>query len=186
MRTMTPARAIAVAAAAALSITVLASCSSGEPEATPSETTTEIVIEDTLPTDTMTEDPLAAGAVAAACEAYFEIDLLNSAYAGGAVKDGDLTEAQVKDQLKALITEFADQAQLAVDDGSGDAKLLANAKRMQKIVGGLKKKQDLKDLTKAKQQNFAKASLRVQRSCDRAGLPLPAENVTARTAAGIQ
>lgn len=187
MRKPTTSRAIAVAAVAALSVTALASCSSDEPAAEPSESTSEIVIEDTLPSDTetMVEETIATGAVAGACAAYFEIDLLNSAYAGGAVKDGDMTEAQVKNEMKALITELNDQAQLAVDDGSGDAKLANNAKRMNKIVKGLKKKQDLKDLSKAKQQNFAKASLRIQRACDRAGVPLPAENVTARTAAGI-
>jgi len=184
MRKLTS-RGIALAAASALAVTALASCSSDDPEASPTESTSEIVIDDTLPADTMTEEPIATGAVAAACDAYFQIDLLNSAYAGGAVADGDMTEAQVKDEMNALIKELNAQATLAVDDGSADAKMLANAKRMKKIVNGLKKKQALKDLSKAKQKNFATASLRIQRSCDRAGVPLPADNVTARTAAGL-
>jgi hypothetical protein len=87
--------------------------------------------------------------------------------------------------MVALVDELTVQAQAAVDDGSADAKLAANANRMDKILGGLKKKNDLKDLSKAKQKNFATASLRIQKSCERAGIPLPADNVTARTAAGI-
>lgn len=187
MRKTTTARAIAMTAVAALSVAALASCSSDEPEAAPTESTSEIVIEDTMPTEdeVVIDETVTTGAVAAACAAYFELDLLNSAYAGGAVKDGDMTEKQVKNQMMSLITELNDQAQLAVDDGSGTARMAKNAQRMDKIVGGLKKKQDLKDLTRAKQKNFATASLRIQRACDGAGIPLPAENVTARTAAGI-
>lgn len=183
MRNTTMRRGLAITAAAALGVTVLASCSSDEPAATPSETVSELVIEDVLPAET--EEPVVTGAAAAACDIYFEIDLLNSAYAGGAVKDGDMTEKQVKNDMLALVDEFAVAAQAAVDDGSADAKMANNANRMAKILGGLKKKNDLKDLSKAKQKNFAKASLRVQNSCDRAGFPLPADNVTARTAAGL-
>ena len=187
MRKTTTSRVIAMTAIATLSVAALASCSSDEPEAAPSESTSEIVIEDTIPSDDtiVVDETVTTGAVAAACAAYFELDLLNSAYAGGAVKDGDMTEAQVKNEMKALIAELSDQAQLAADDGTGTARMAKNAQRMDKIVGGLKKKQDLKDLSKAKQKNFAKASLRIQRACDGAGVPLPAENVTARTAAGI-
>lgn len=187
-------RGIALAVVAAVGVTVLASCSSDEstPEAT--ETVSELVIEDALPTDsasasaadTAADTAVAATvAAAAACDIYFEIDLLNSAYAGGAVKDGDMTEKQVKNDMAALVEEFTVAAQAAVDDGSADAKLANNANRMAKIIGGLKKKNDLKDLSTAKQKNFAKASLRVQKACDRAGFPLPADNVTARTAAGL-
>lgn len=181
-------RGIALAVVAAMGVTVLASCSSEEstPEAT--ETISELVIEDALPTDSASAaatETAAAVAAAAACDIYFEIDLLNSAYAGGAVKDGDMTEKQVKNDMAALVDEFSVAAQAAVDDGSADAKLANNANRMAKIIGGLKKKSDLKDLSTAKQKNFAKASLRVQKACDRAGFPLPADNVTARTAAGL-
>jgi ABC-type Fe3+-hydroxamate transport system substrate-binding protein len=185
MSTNTARRSLALIAAAALSATVLTSCSSGGSEAEPTATTTEIVIEDTLPTETATEEIVATGAAAMACEVYFEIDLLNSAYAGGVVKQGDMTEKQVKDELLALVDELNVQAAAAVDDGSADPKMLANAKRMEKILGKLKKKEDLKDLSKPAQKRFATASLRVQNSCDRAGIPLPAENVTARTAAGL-
>ncbi|HAN70447.1 MAG TPA: hypothetical protein DCQ36_02505 [Actinobacteria bacterium] len=185
MSTITARRSLALIAAAALSATVLTSCSSGGSEAEPTATTTEIVIEDTLPTETATEEIVATGAAAMACEVYFEIDLLNSAYAGGVVKQGDMTEKQVKDELLALVDELNVQAAAAVDDGTADPKMLANAKRMEKILGKLKKKEDLKELSKPEQKRFATASLRVQNSCDRAGIPLPAENVTARTAAGL-
>ena len=178
-------RAIVLAAAAAVSITALSSCSSGDPAAEPTATTTEIVIEDTLPTETPVEETIAAGGAGAACEVYFEIDLLNSSYAGGAVKQGDMTEKQVKGEMLALIDELATLSAAAVDDGSADQKLQANADRLKNILGKLKKKEDLKDLSKPEQKRFATASLRVQKSCDRAGFPLPAENVTARTAAGL-
>ncbi len=178
-------RGIALAAAGALSVALLASCSSDDTTTDPAESTSEIVIDDVLPAEDVTEEIIATGAAASACEIYFELDLLNSAYAGGAVKQGDMTEKQVKNEMVALVDELTVQAQAAVDDGSADAKLAANANRMDKILGGLKKKNDLKDLSKAKQKNFATASLRIQKSCERAGIPLPADNVTARTAAGI-
>lgn len=125
------------------------------------------------------------GAAAAACEAYFSLDLLNSAYAGGAVADGDLTEEQVREDFQATLKEMVAQAKLAVDDGSGDRKMVVNAKRMRKIVNSLDDGAALSDLSQAKQTRFAKSSLRVQKACDRAGFPLPEDNVTARTAAGI-
>lgn len=185
MATTTIRRGIVLAAAAAVSITVLSSCSSDDPAAEPSATTTEIVIEDTLPTETPAEEAAAAGGAASACEVYFEIDLLNSSYAGGVVKQGDMTEKQVEAEMNALVEELATLAAAAVDDGSADPKMQANAERLQNILGKLKKKEALKDLSKPEQKRFAAASLRVQKSCDRAGFPLPAENVTARTAAGL-
>jgi len=178
-------RALALTAVAALGVATLASCSSDEPAAEPSATVSELVIEDMVPSETTASETAATGAAAAACEIYFEIDLLNSAYAGGAVKDGDMTEKQVKNEFLALIEELTVAAQSAVDDGSADEKLANNANRMAKILAGLKKKDDLKDLSRSKQKNFAAASLRVQKACDRAGFPLPADNVTARTAAGL-
>lgn len=177
-------RGIVLAAAAAVSIAALSSCSSDEPAAEPTATASEIVIEDTLPSETPTEEVMAGGA-AAACEVYFEIDLLNSSYAGGVVKQGDMTEKQVEAEMNALVDELATLAAAAVEDGSADPKLQANAERLQNILAKLKKKEDLKDLSKPEQKRFATASLRVQNSCDRAGFPLPAENVTARTAAGL-
>jgi hypothetical protein len=183
MPTTTMRRGLALAATAAVSASLLAACSSGEPAAEP--TPTEIVIADTLPTETASEEAVALGAVASACDVYFEIDLLNSAYAGGVVKQGDMTEKQVKAEMVALVREFATLSATAVEDGSADAKLEASAQRMDNILGKLKKKEDLKDLTKPEQKRFAASSLRAQKACDRAGIPLPAENVTARTSAGL-
>lgn len=120
-----------------------------------------------------------------ACAAYFQLDVLNSQYAGGAVKNGNMTEQQVKADFKRLLNDMVTNAKLAVADGTADQKLLKNATRMQKEIKSLKKKQALADLPKAQQAKFATQSLRVQRACDRAGFPLPTENVTARTSAGL-
>jgi hypothetical protein len=120
-----------------------------------------------------------------ACAAYFQLDVLNSQYAGGAVKNGNMTEDQVKADFKRLLKEMVAQSKLAVADGTADQKLLKNATRMQSEIKTLKKKQALADLPKATQAKFATQSLRVQRACDRAGFPLPTENVTARTSAGL-
>ena len=122
---------------------------------------------------------------ALACAAYFEIDLLNSTYAGGAVQDGDMTEAQVRTDFQAGLKELALQAKAAEADGSGDKKLVANSTRMKKLVKQLAKGQPLSSLTKKQQVTFAKSSLRVQKACDRAGFPLPADNISARKAAGL-
>ncbi len=129
--------------------------------------------------------PTVEGAAAAACLAYFDLDLLNSQYAGGAVDNGNLTEKQAKKQMKSQLKELVAQAQAAVADGSAGQKLVNNSERMRKIVVSLSKSQSLSDLTKAQKERFAKSSLRVQRACEAAGYPLPDDNVTARTAAGV-
>jgi hypothetical protein len=172
---------IALVVAAGL---VLAGCSSSEPAATPSASSSALASASAASPEA-SASAAATGAAAQACAAYFQLDLLNSSYAGGAVADGDMTEQQVRDQFQAQLKELVTQAQAAVADGTADQKLLTNAQRMKKIVKSLKKQQALKDLSKAKQTSFAKSSLRVQKACERAGFPLPADNVTARTAAGI-
>lgn len=160
---------------------VLAGCGSGEeaPAASPSAGVGSA-------SATAGADPALAGtAVAAACAAYFELDLLNSSYAGGAVADGDMTEQQVKEDFARLLQQIVKNAKVAVAEGDANAKLLANATRMRAAVKSLDKDQALADLSKKQQAAFAKQSLRVQRACDRAGFALPADNITARTAAGI-
>lgn len=177
--------AIAVAALVTASVMVLTSCSSDpEPAATSSSAAAPASSAAALPSASA-EAIAPVGAAAAACAAYFELDLLNSDYAGGAVEDGDITEEQVREQFQAQLKELVAEAKLAVEDGSADRKLLINAKRMKKIVNSLAKDAALSDLAKKKQTRFAKSSLRVQNACDRAGLPLPADNITARTAAGL-
>jgi hypothetical protein len=161
---------------------VLSACSSEE-EPAPESTSAPASSAAASPSASASAVP--TGAAAIACEAYFSLDLLNSAYAGGAVEDGDLTEEQVREDFEATIKELVAQAKVAVDDGSGDRKMVVNAKRMKRIVNSLGEGEALSDLSTAKQTRFAKSSLRVQKACDRAGLPLPQDNITARTAAGI-
>ena len=185
MRTLTTRQGIVSVAALAASALVLVGCSS-DPE--PAATTASALPSATaVASDSATATASAAptGAAAAACAAYFDLDLLNSAYAGGAVADGDLTEEQVREDFQAQLKELTAQAKAAVADGTADRKLVINAKRMKKIVNSLDDGQALADLSKKKQTRFAKSSLRVQKACDRAGYPLPQDNLTARTAAGI-
>lgn len=120
-----------------------------------------------------------------ACTAYFELDLLNSTYAGGAVADGDMTEAQVRADFQRLLKIMVRQGKLAVEDGTAGQKLVTNAVRMRKAVNALAKGAALSDMAKQKQVSFAKQSSRVERACARAGFALPDDNITARTAAGI-
>ena len=175
-------RTIALVAASAAAALALSSCSSGsEPAPTASATATTAV--GTASASATAEVPV--GAAALACAAYFKLDLLISQYAGGAVAQGDLTEEEVKADFKAALKELNAQAQVAVADGSADQKLVINAKKMKKLVNSLGKKETLSDLSKAQKVKFAKQSLRVQKACMRAGLDLPADNVTARTAAGL-
>ena len=161
---------------------VLSACSSDE-EPAPASSSAAAPSAPASPAASASAVP--TGAAAVACEAYFSLDLLNSAYAGGAVEDGDLTEEQVREDFEATLKELVAQAKASVDDGSGDRKLVVNAKRMKRIVKSLDEGAALSELPKAKQTRFAKSSLRVQKACDRAGFPLPEDNITARTAAGI-
>lgn len=184
MTRSTTRRALAITASALAAGLLLASCSS-DPEPAPTTILpTEITSsESESSTSTPVGDPNSAAGLA--CAAYFELDLLNSTYAGGAVADGDLTEAEVKAKFGKLLKELLAQAQIAVSEGAADDKLVANAQRMRNIVKDLAKKQDLADLTKKDKELFALQSMRVQKSCARAGFELPADNVTARTAAGL-
>lgn len=174
--------AVAATSAAALLLTACSSGSSTE-TATTAAPTTAATSAAALPSESVVEEP--TGPAALACAAYFELDLLNSNYAGGAVTDGDLTEDEVKADFKASLKQLVAQAQAAVADGSADQKLLNNAERMKKEISSLNKKESLSDLTKKQKAKFAKQSLRVQKACMRAGFDLPADNVTARTAAGL-
>ena len=178
-------RVVAIAALAASSALILTSCSS-DPEAEPATSSSSAMALPSASAES-TESAVAVptGAAAQACAAYFDLDLLNSQYAGGAVADGDYTEEQIRTEFKALLKEMDVQSAAALEDGSGDQKLVANSARMRKIVKSLKKQEALSDLSKNQQLRFAKSSLRVQKACDRAGFPLPEDNVVARTAAGL-
>lgn len=179
-------RALGVVAVAGVTALVLTSCTS-EPDASSTSSSASAVATSEAASEAASPEASAATdtAAAQACAAYFELDLLNSSYAGGAVADGDMTEAQVKADFKRLLKTMKAQATIAVAEGSADPKLEANSARMKKIVKNLAKDEALNDLSKAKQNTFAKSSLRVQRACERAGFALPADNVTARTAAGL-
>jgi hypothetical protein len=169
----------------AASALALAGCSSSEPEATTSSLAATTAATSSAAASSPGASAAPTGAAAEACAAYFELDLLNSSYAGGAVADGDMTEQQVRDEFTAQLKTLVTQAKAAVADGTADQKMVANSQRMKKIVKSLNKQQALSDLSKKQQLSFAKSSLRVQKSCERAGFPLPDDNVTARTAAGI-
>ncbi len=130
-------------------------------------------------------DAVPASAAAAACTAYFELDLLNSTYAGGAVQDGDMTEAQAKADFTRLLRAMVRQGEAAVEEGTLSERFAANATRMRKAVKGLGRDQSLSDLTKKAQARFALQSSRTQKACERAGFALPDDNIVARTAAGI-
>lgn len=186
MRTLNARHGIALVATAATAMLVLTACSSDpEPTAASSAPASSAAASSAAATPAASASAVPTGAAAAACAAYFDLDLLNSSYAGGAVADGDLTEEQVRDDFQAQLKELVAQAKTAVADGSADAKMLVNAKRMKKMIKSLEDQQALSDLSKKKQTRFAKSSLRVQNACDRAGFPLPADNITARQAAGL-
>ncbi|MDI1289694.1 MAG: hypothetical protein PSX37_07080 [bacterium] len=182
-RTRTGLRIAALGAAAAL---LLAACTS-EPTSDLSSSASDSSLvapsdEATSAASGATEPTDAAGE---ACAAYFQLDLLNSTYAGGAVADGDMTEAQVRADFTRLLKIMVAQGKIAVEDGSVNQKLVANATRMRKAVRGLAKNQALSDLTKKQQNKFTLQSSRVQKACASAGFPLPEDNNVARTAAGI-
>jgi hypothetical protein len=88
--------------------------------------------------------------------------------------------------MQADLFEINKQAKAAAADGSGSAKLAKNALKMKQLIKALKAGAPLSALSKKNQQSFATYSLRVQRACDALGYPLPDENVTARSTAGIK
>ena len=186
--TSTTRRALAIVGLVASAGLVLGACSSDpEPTATTASLPADLGAsgDASASTEAGTEvgDPTSPAGLA--CAAYFELDLLNSTYAGGAVQDGDLTEEEVKAKAAKLLKELVAQAQVAVSDGSADDKLIANSERMRKAIKELSKKENLSDLTAKQKELFVIQSSRVEKACARAGFDLPADNVTARTAAGL-
>jgi hypothetical protein len=186
---------VALASVAAIAVFSLAACSSGGSEAGSDGATPTLSASDSaIPSDsTQPSDPgldtgaeVPVDAAGAACEAYFTVDLLNSQYAGGAVKQGEITEADARSEMQADLFEMNKQAKAAAADGSGSAKLAKNALKMKQLIKALKAGAPLSALSKKNQQSFATYSLRVQRACDALGYPLPDENVTARSTAGIK
>jgi hypothetical protein len=186
-----PTRAAAAFAALAIAATLSLAACSGSSDAGASDAAS------TSPVPSMSDSAMASDSAGASdlapvdaagssCEAYFKVDLLNSQYAGGAVAQGDLTEADARTQMQADLFEMNKQAKAAESDGSGSPKLAKNALKMKKLVKALKAGAPLSALSKASQQNFATYSLRVQQACDALGYPLPDENVTARSSAGIK
>lgn len=166
---------VTLAVFAAASALVLSACSSGEEqvavEPTPSVTET---IEDIV-----VEEPLDAAGLA--CAAFYELDALTVRYAGGMVAAGEMTEAQVKKEYRRLATEVVDQGQIAVEEGTLDTKAVANAKRLQKTAKGWKKKDTLAKTPKKKQRLMQTQMNRIEKSCTRAGFPLPEVNIDLRT-----
>jgi hypothetical protein len=185
IRTASRLAAIAIVASAAL-----AACSSGGDAASPSGSGSALASgasaqPGTSSSGTVVGSASPTSAAGLACSAYFALDLLNSKYASGGVDDGNMTEVQVKADFTRLLTDMVKQGRLAAADGTADDKVVKNAVRMRKEVNALKKKATLAQMPASAQTKFAEQSLRVQRSCDRAGYPLPADNVAARTTAGL-
>lgn len=165
------------AAAALVALLALTACGSSD-EAAPTATESSA-----LPTASDGSTPSAAAAEA--CAAYFALDLLNSVYAGGAVADGDITEAKAKADFTRFLRAMVVQGKEAQADGSLGTAFLANATKMRKAVRSLGGNEALSDLSAAQQKRFARQSSRVERACEAAGFPLPDDNITARTAAGV-
>jgi len=175
---------IGIAAVGASVALVLSGCTSEPSSDLPSQS--ESVIESTPSSDsTSTGATEPSNAASEACKAYFELDLLNSTYVGGAVKDGDMTETQARADFTKLLRIMVRQGKLAVADGALDQRFVNNTKRMRKAVTSLPKSAALSAMPKKKQTRFVTESARVQRVCTRAGYPLPDDNVTARRAAGL-
>lgn len=167
----------AMAAAMVVGLLALTACGSGD-EASPTDAASSAA-------PTASDGSALSVAATNACAAYFELDLLNSNYAGGAVADGDITEAKAKADFARLLRVMVSQGNEAQSDGSLGTAFVANATKMRKAVRSLGGNEALSDLTTAQQARFARQSTRVERACEAAGFPLPDDNITARTAAGV-
>ncbi len=165
--------AIAFLAAGAL---VLSACGSGDeaaveelpPDVVATETTEEVVV----------AEPLDAAGLA--CASFFELDLLMAQYAGGMVAAGDMTEAQVKREYRRIIGDVVSQGEIAVAEGEIEPKIVNNAKRLQNAAGKMKKKNTFGNMTRPQRNAMNLRMTRIERSCARAGYPLPDENVLLR------
>ncbi len=164
---------IAVLAAGAL---VLSACGSGD-EAAVEETAVETVVTETTEEAVVVEPLDAAGL---ACASFFELDLLMSEYGAGMVTAGDMTEAQVKREYRRIVGEVVTQGEIAVAEGEIEPRIVNNAKRLQNAAGRMKKKDTFDNMSRAQRKAMNTRMTRIERTCARAGYPLPDENVMLR------
>lgn len=160
----------------ATSALILTGCSSDE-AAEPVVEVTEPAVTETVEEIVIEEPPTTAEA---ACASYFELDLLSTAYADGLVASGDMTEARVKREYKRILGDMITQGELAVAEGEIEPKFVTNAQRLQKSVDGMKKRDTIGNQSKKQRTLMQKQMTRIERTCNRAGFPLPEENVIAR------
>lgn len=171
-RIVRPSSIVAFVAAGAL---VLSACGSSEEEAT--ETPAEVVVTETTE-EVLIEEPVDAAGLA--CATFFELDVLMSRYGNGMVNAGEMTEAQVKREYRRLIGDVVAQGEIAVAEGELDAKIVNNAKRLQKSADKMKKKDTFGKLSRKQRKAMETRMTRVERSCARAGYVLPDENALLR------
>lgn len=165
--------AVAVLAAGAL---ILSACGSGD-EAVVEETTPDVVVTETTEEAVVAEPLNAAGM---ACASFFELDLLMAQYDGGMVAAGDMNEAQVKREYRRIIEDVVAQGEIAVAEGEIEPKIVNNAKRLQNAAGKMKKKNTFGNMTRQQRKAMNTRMTRIERTCERAGYPLPDENVLIR------
>jgi hypothetical protein len=164
---------IALFAAGAL---VLSACGSGDENAV-DENAVETVVSETTE-EAIAAEPLDAAGLA--CANFFELDLLMSQYGAGMVAAGDMTEAQVKREYRRIIGEVVAQGEIAVAEGEIEPRIVNNAKRLQNAAGKMKKKNTFSNMPRAQRNAMNTRMTRIERTCARAGYPLPDENVMLR------
>jgi hypothetical protein len=165
----------AIIAASAAGVLLLGACGSGD------ETAMEPDVTATTATETIEEvieEPLDAAGLA--CASFFELDVLMLRYSDGMVEAGEMTEAQVKREYRRLVGEVIAQGEIAVAEGGIEPKVVTNAKRLETAAGKMKKKDTFANMPR-KQRNLMNTRLtRIERTCARAGYPLPDENALLR------
>lgn len=172
-RTSTGITAVALLAAGAL---VLSACGSGD-EAAVEETPIDVVATETSE-EVIIEEPLDAAGLA--CASFFELDLLMAQYDAGMVSAGDMNEAQVKREYRRIIGDVVAQGEIAAAEGEIEPKIVNNAKRLQNAAGKMKKKNTFGNMTRKQRKAMNTRMTRIERTCARAGYPLPDENVLLR------
>lgn len=155
---------------------VLSACGSGD-EVAVDESAVETVVTETTE-EAVVPEPLDAAGLA--CANFFELELLMSQYGAGMVAAGDMTEAQVKREYRRLIGEVVAQGEIAVAEGEIEPRIVNNAKRLQNSAGKMKKKNTFGNMPRAQRKAMNTRMTRVERTCARAGYPLPDENVMLR------
>lgn len=116
----------------------------------------------------------------AACQKFFELDLVRSTVAVGTKKMKKKERKALLAQYQQLVTDLVASSDAAFVSGELPQQVKANAEKMQSILDKFGKAKQVSDINKKQTKKLNAQSSRIEEQCSIAGYALPQENIDAR------